>query len=300
MTNPETIPDHLIALPCWQGPITTAEPMSGGMSNESWKVTDGAGTHVVRFGRDYPFHHVDRAREAMVARAAAEAGLAPAVHHVAPGVMVTAYLGARTYAAPDVRAAPDRLAALLHRFHAELPARISGAAFLFCPFHVVRDYIRTLSGSQHGGIDLGRLSAINAALEAAQPPERLVFGHNDLLPANILEEPDGRLWLIDFEYAGFASALFDLAGLAANADMERDEGLALLAAYDGNPPDAARARAFDAMVVAAALREALWALVSDLHLSAPGADYQDYYADNRARFDRVLDAYQTRHGKIAP
>jgi hypothetical protein len=38
------IPDALRHLP-WQGDIT-AEPLLGGLSNESWKVTDGRGNHV--------------------------------------------------------------------------------------------------------------------------------------------------------------------------------------------------------------------------------------------------------------
>ena len=57
------------ALPCWRGEIV-AEPMAGGLSNESWKVTDAGGVHVARFGEDFPFHHVSRANEVMAARAA--------------------------------------------------------------------------------------------------------------------------------------------------------------------------------------------------------------------------------------
>ena len=44
--------DRIRALPCWQG-ATAAEILKGGLSNESWKVTDEAGTHVVRFGVDF-------------------------------------------------------------------------------------------------------------------------------------------------------------------------------------------------------------------------------------------------------
>lgn len=83
------IPTALRHLP-WKGDIT-AEPLLGGLSNESWKVTDAAGPHVVRFGRDFPFHHVDRAREVMTARAAHAAGFGPAVEHAAPGVTVVEY-----------------------------------------------------------------------------------------------------------------------------------------------------------------------------------------------------------------
>ena len=55
----------------------TIEPLKGGLSNESYLVTEPGGRHVVRFGRDYPFHHVFRERETMTARAAARGRLWP-------------------------------------------------------------------------------------------------------------------------------------------------------------------------------------------------------------------------------
>ena len=61
--------DRIRALPLWRGAIEIA-PLKGGLSNEIWLVTDAAGRHVVRFGKDFPFHHVVREREAMTARAA--------------------------------------------------------------------------------------------------------------------------------------------------------------------------------------------------------------------------------------
>ena len=73
-------------------------------------------------------------------------------------------------------------------------------------------------------------------LEAAQQPLPIVFGHNDLLPANFLDDGK-RLWLIDFEYAGFGTAMFDLAGAASNAGMTTEESEELLAAYFGRQPD---------------------------------------------------------------
>ena len=50
-----------------------------GSTDETAARAHDAGAHVVRFGTNYPFHHVDRAREAMSARAAHAAGFAPAV-----------------------------------------------------------------------------------------------------------------------------------------------------------------------------------------------------------------------------
>ena len=290
-------PARIAALPCWQG-TPVAQPLAGGLSNEIWKVTDDAGAHVVRFGADYPFHHVSRAREAMTARAAHAAGFAPAVEYAAPGVMVTRFVTARTWDAGDVRANAPRVADLLRRFHATMGERISGTAYFFWVFHVVRDYGRTLmAGHSPFAADLPRLLALNAALEATQPPLPIVFGHNDMLPANILDDGH-RLWLIDYEYAGFSTAMFDLAGAASNAQMDDAQATALLSAYFGHPPDAPLQRAFDAMQVASLLREAMWAMVSALHLAAPGVDYHAYAAENLTRLQAALDRYQTRYGKL--
>jgi thiamine kinase-like enzyme len=291
------IPKYIIELPCWQGAIA-AEPLKGGLSNESWKVTDAKGAHVVRFGRDFPVHHVDRAREAMSARAAHAAGFAPAVEYTAKGVMVCAFIAARTWVAADVRANPERVGELLRAFHRQLPAHVTGTPVIFWPFHVIRDYARTLNeGGSPFLPDVPRLLRMAEAFEAAQLPLPIIFGHHDLLPGNFLD--DGmRLWLIDFEYAGFGTAMFDLAGAAANAEMEEVQAQALLASYFGRKPDEAVWRAFDAMQGAAIVREAMWAMVSDIHLAAPGADYKAYTAENLGRLATFLQRYRDRYGTI--
>jgi thiamine kinase-like enzyme len=140
-------------------------------------------------------------------------------------------------------------------------------------------------------------SALNAALEARQPPLPLIFGHHDLLPANLIDD-GARLWLIDYEYAGFGTCLFDLAGAASNAGMDRDQALALIRAYLGRPPSARFLRAFDGMQVASLLREMLWARVSARHLKAPGVDYAAYAAENEGRLLSALEEYQTMHGRL--
>ncbi len=291
------IPERIAALPCWQGD-PSGVPLAGGLSNEIWKVIDGAGVHVLRLGPDYPVHHVFRDREAMSARAAHRAGFAPKVEFTAPGVMVTAFIDGHAWDASRARAGAADLGRLIARFHGAMKTEVSGPAFLFWPFHVVRDYARTLAAGGSGfAPDLPRFLALNAALEATQPPLPLVFGHNDLLPANFLD--DGRrLWLIDYEYAGFSTAMFDLAGAASNAGMTAEEAEVLLVAYLGHPPDAAFLRAFDAMQVESLLREAMWAMVSELHLAAPGVDYAAYARENLGKLETALDRYQTLHGRL--
>ncbi|MBL8584994.1 MAG: phosphotransferase family protein [Rhizobiaceae bacterium] len=296
MVDAEAGEKRIHALPIWNGRISIA-PLKGGISNESWLVTDAGGPSVVRFGRDFPFHHVFRERELMTARAAAEAGFAPAVRFAEAGVMVTAFLNAKTYGGEDVRANRVRVAGLLRRFHEEMPRYISGAGFMFWVFHVIRDYARTLQrGGSRMRAELPAYLALADELERAQAALPIVFGHNDLLPGNILDDGE-RLWLIDFEYAGFNTAMFDLAGAASNAGMDASEADELLSAYFGGELEPGLKRGFAAMQCASLLREAMWSMVSELHLSAPGADYVAYTAENLARLDAALDSYRSAYGK---
>ena len=57
------------------------------------------------------------------------------------------------------------------------------------------------------------------ALEQAQVPLPIVFGHHDLLPGNLIDDGT-RLWLIDWEYGGFGTAMFDLANLSSNGGFD--------------------------------------------------------------------------------
>ena len=81
--------------------------------------------------------------------------------------------------------------------------------------------------------------------------------------------------------------------------MTPDQSRLLLETYFDAPLSEELVRAFDAMQCASLLRETMWAMVSDLHLSAPGADYGAYISENRARLESSISAYQARHGGLA-
>ena len=290
--------ERIAALPIWTGEITI-QPLKGGLSNESYTVSAGARKYVVRLGQDFPVHHVFRQRELMAARAAHAAGFAPEVVYAEPGLMVAAFIDGKTFAEADVRANIARVADLMRRFHREMPLHVSGPGAIFWPFHVVRDYARTLkAGASRMMPEVPLYLKLAEALEAVQDPLPIVFAHNDLLPANFLDDGE-RLWLIDFEYAAFSTPMFDLAGIAGNALFDAGEDEALLAAYFGSAPTPGLIRSHAAMKCASLLREAMWSMVSEIHLDAPGVDYVAYTRENLERLERALEDYQSRFGKIA-
>jgi thiamine kinase-like enzyme len=279
------------ALPCWRGDFAL-ERLAGGLSNVSFRVSDASGAYVARVGEDFPFHHVSRAREAAASRWAQAIGVGPKVVYAEDGVMVCGFIDGRTFGPSDVRAGIADIAALLKRVHAGMRAQARGAACFFWAFHVVRDYADLLRRQGHElAPALPRLLSANDALEAAQAPQPIVFGHHDLLPANFIGEGT-KIWLVDWEYAAFGTPIFDLANLSANAEFDGAEDARLLALYFEREPDAALMRSFAAMKAASALREALWAYVSVGRLSAPGADYPAYGAACLKKFESCYAAFR--------
>jgi len=291
------IEGRIAALPIWSGPVALA-PLSGGISNQSFTATDDAGKYVVRITRDFPFHHVFRDREVMSARAAFAAGFAPEVIHAEPGLMVSRFIEGDVLTPERVRNDIPRIADLMFRFHRDMPAALSGPGFMFWVFHVNRDYVRKLHEAGHAGAALDNWLAVNTELEAAQMVMPIAVGHHDLLAANLIDDGK-RLWLIDYEYSGFGTGMFDLANLSSNNDFSADHSAQLLDAYFGRTPNDVVLRSHAAMEAASLLREALWSLVSVGHLDRPGVDYAAYAQENFVKLETALESYRSRFEKPA-
>ncbi len=283
--------DIVRSLAVWTG-LRSVTPLTGGVSNAAFIVEDASGRFVARVGQDYPFHQVSRAREAEANRAAFAAGLSPELVHAGDGVMVVRHISAKTYGEADVRQRWQDCLALVMRCHRDMGTRIRGQGAIFWVFQILRDYAATLHTANHRATpQLAGWMTIADELEAAQVPLPIIFGHHDLLPANIMDDGK-RLWLIDWEYGAYGTAMFDLANLAAANSFDPKTETDMLSAYFGRVPDLATTRAYFAMKTAAALREAMWGMISELYLAAPGVDYIAYAAEHTGRFTSIYARYR--------
>jgi thiamine kinase-like enzyme len=273
--------ERVARLACWKAPVELA-PLKGGLTNISFVVTHRGEKFVARCGEDIPVHHVFRDRERAASIAAFEAGLSPEIVYAEPGVTVLRFIDGRTFGEPDLRANIGRLAALLKECHTKVGRHLRGPANIFWVFHVIRDYVHLIDADP-------RYLAVADWLEQAQVPLPIVFGHHDLLPGNFMDDGK-RLWLIDWEYGAFGTAMFDLANLSSNGEFDAAEDDALFDAYFAGRTDANLRHSFAAMKAASALREALWAMVSDVHLRTPGVDYKAHAKDYLARFEKLMPA----------
>lgn len=285
--------DSIHALDIWRGPLEISA-VAGGITNRNYLVQDGSRRCIVRLGTDIPVHHISRVNELAASQAAHAAGLSPAVVHHQPGILVLDYIDAPplTTEALGQPETLDRVVRLVRAAHRHVGRHLRGPAAMFWVFHTVSDYAATLqaAGSAHLPLLPGLLETL-PVLERSAGPFDIVFGHNDLLAGNFLDDGQ-RLWLIDWDYAGFNTPLFDLGGLASNNGLSTEQEAAMLQAYHGGPVDTGLWRRYQAMKCTSLLRETLWSMVSEIH-STIDFDYAAYTAVNLERFVRAYDLFQT-------
>lgn len=278
-------------LSCFKNP-TDVEPISGGITNINLRVTDGHRRFVVRLGSDIPEHGVMRWNELALSLAAQAAGISPEVFHHEPGVLVLEFLDAITYDEAAVRDAHNlpRIIELLKKAHGEIARHLTTPVLAFWPFQVNRTYATRLKAEQSVHVaQLPRMLSELDELESATGAVTLVVGHGDMLAANILDD-GSQLWLIDWEYGGFNTPLFDLAGLAGNNGLSEEQERAALEQYFEAPADQ-HWRAYQAMKCTSLMRETLWSMMSEIH-SEIDFDYAAYTAENISRLNAALQDFR--------
>ncbi|NRG18968.1 phosphotransferase [Rhizobiales bacterium] len=277
------------ALSCWADP-QDIEPLEGGITNVNLTLKDQGRKYVVRFGDDIPEHGVMRFNELAISRAAAAAGISPAVHHAEAGILVLEFEEATALSEADLhdQGTLVDVTRLVARAHREVTVLARGPIMTFWVFHVLRDYCGFLSARNSPHIQkLPQLMQEAERLEKAVGKIDLVLGHNDLLPANILRGED-RYWLVDWEYGGFNSPLFDLGGLATNCVLPDEAERLMLKTYIGREPDTRLMQSYGAMKCASLLRETMWSMVSEL-TSFIDFDYLTYTETNLERYRRAYE-----------
>ena len=283
---------QLEALTFWQLPIQY-KPLEGGMTNSNFRVEHGDEIFFVRLGEDIPEHGVYRFNELAASRAAFSCGISPEVVHQESGAMVLRFIEGKTLKPENLRdhSTMEKVVTLLKKCHFEMPQYLPGTTLIFWVFQVIRSYANTLRKGQSRMIpELSRFIEINMKLEKTVGAVDIRFGHNDLLFGNFID--DGlRLWLIDWDYAGFNSPLFDLANLASNNEYSELLERQLLGVYYEREASDILWKRYFAMKCASLLREAMWSMVSEIH-STLDFNFVNYTAENLERFENTYENFK--------
>jgi thiamine kinase-like enzyme len=276
MNVPSIIIQELHSLKLWRGKVVI-EPLAGGITNQNFLVEDEAGRYVARICRELPLLGIDRRNEAACQETASRLGIAPALIHRDEGLLISRYVPGQTLTPAGLHdpAIIRDLGRTLHRLH-DGRDLVTGLVLYFCPFQTIRTYAQTAASLEAQLPDDIEILLKDARLLANRiGPFRPVLCHNDLLPANLILSA-GRLWLVDWEYAGMGHAMFDLASVSANAGFSDEEDAALLELYQGKI-DEREIELIRVFKAASLLREALWGVIQTA-TSELDFDYRNYAA----------------------
>lgn len=190
----------------------------GGITNRSYRLRGAGQDLVLRWPGASASRYLDRSAEPAHVQAVADLGLSPRVLAAEPaeGWYITAYeTGARPLTGADFSKADvfADVAALLTRLH-RAPIRFPFQQGLF---RAIDLYLHLAPTARMQDLRQ-RLSPVQAAL--ARNPMPLAPCHIDPNPANFLRCADGRLQLIDWEFAAMEEPLWDLAAIVVEAGLD--------------------------------------------------------------------------------
>jgi thiamine kinase len=222
--------------------------IQAGLTNRSYLIEIEGRPHVLRLDTVHAAGMgLDRRLEFEVQRRAADAGLAPRILAAEPdeGWLLYEYLEGRVLEPCDLAeyATLEAVAELLRAVHG-LPASgrvlsVTAAAARYAEIVQPEPELSTFARRCIG------------VVAAAPSPVTIRCCHNDVVAANVVA--NGRMRLIDWEYACDNDPLFDLASLAGYHDLDERTVTVLLHAYAGTGDGdlrerlSAQRRLFDAL-----------------------------------------------------
>jgi thiamine kinase-like enzyme len=265
------------------GPLI-GEPIAldGGITNRNFRATLGGEDYVIRQpGKDTDLLGIDREAERLANDAAARLGIAPAVAAALEDCLVTRFISCRGLAATELAERVDEVALALRSFH-DCPARLPTT---FLVPELLDDYARIVQ-DRGGQLPAGYADTVDLAarIAAALPLAGPRPCHNDLLPGNLIRaQDDGRIMIVDWEYAGMGDPRFDLGNLSINNDFDEATDERLLSAYYGGACSDAQRAALKLMRLLSDAREGAWAVVQG-RVSELEFDFEAY---GREHFERL-------------
>ena len=110
--------------------------------------------------------------------------------------------------------------------------------------------------------------------------------HIDLVPENFIESPQGRLYLIDWEYSSMNDPMWDLAALFLESEFTSQEEEAFLSHYESDQTPVSREK----IAIYKILQDAIWSLWT-VYKEEQGADFGDYGVSRYQRAIKGLSYY---------
>lgn len=280
-------------LGCDKADVHDIYPLKQGLTNLSCHFSTADGEYVYRHPGIGTEQLVDRHAEAAALQTAKELGLDGTFVFEDPesGWKISRYIdGARNV---DPRNANEikRAMEMCRALH-ESGAKVERS---FDFFEEGKRYERILE--ERGPIDVPGYYEMSAAAEklrtyAAQDDTYECLCHNDFFYMNFLIDAEGKMSLIDWEYAGMSDYANDFGTCVVCCEMSPEEAMAALTAYFGRTPTFEEVRHNLAFVALAGWCWYVWSLVKESEGASVGNWLYTYYNYAEKYMNEVIAWYE--------
>ena len=200
------------------------------------------------------------------------------------GIKVNEYIeSAITLDSTSIKTKFDKIAPILQTIHAS-GKELRGE---FAPFEEIKKYESLIEEKiPYANYEAVREEVFSLEKRLADLGVDRKSCHIDLVPENFIESPQGRLYLIDWEYSSMNDPMWDLAALFLESEFTRQEEEAFLSHYESEQTPVSREK----IAIYKILQDAIWSLWT-VYKEEQGADFGDYGVNRYQRAVKGLSYY---------
>ena len=200
------------------------------------------------------------------------------------GIKVNEYIeSAITLDSTSIKTKFDKIAPILQTIHAS-GKELRGE---FAPFEEIKKYESLIDEKiPYANYEAVREEVFSLEKRLADLGVDRKSCHIDLVPENFIESPQGRLYLIDWEYSSMNDPMWDLAALFLESEFTRQEEEAFLSHYESEQTPVSREK----IAIYKILQDAIWSLWT-VYKEEQGADFGDYGVSRYQRAVKGLAYY---------
>ena len=200
------------------------------------------------------------------------------------GIKVNEYIeSAITLDSTSIKTKFDKIAPILQTIHAS-GKELRGE---FAPFEEIKKYESLIEEKiPYVNYEAVREEVFSLEKRLADLGVDRKSCHIDLVPENFIESPQGRLYLIDWEYSSMNDPMWDLAALFLESEFTSQEEEAFLSRYESEQTPVSREK----IAIYKILQDAIWSLWT-VYKEEQGADFGDYGVSRYQRAVKGLAYY---------
>ena len=200
------------------------------------------------------------------------------------GIKVNKYIeSAITLDSTSIKTKFDKIAPILQTIHAS-GKELRGE---FAPFEEIKKYESLIEEKiPYANYEAVREEVFSLEKRLADLGVDRKSCHIDLVPENFIESPQGRLYLIDWEYSSMNDPMWDLAALFLESEFTRQEEEAFLSHYESEQTPVSREK----IAIYKILQDTIWSLWT-VYKEEQGADFGDYGVNRYQRAVKGLSYY---------